>query len=57
MLKTFAMDYDFLQIEVENKKVMNSDLKKELDYRYEHFLNHADEYKDWDTLKDKYIKQ
>ena len=57
MLKTFAMDYDFLQIEKEDENILSEDLKQELDFLYEHFLNHADEYKDWDTIKHKYVKQ
>ena len=56
MLRTFAVDYDFLQIEMEDENIISDDLKKELDFRYEHFLNHADEYKDWDTIKHKYIQ-
>ena len=55
MLRTLAMDYDFLQIEQES--LLPEDLKQELDFRYEHFLNHADEYKDWDAIKHKYVKQ
>jgi len=57
MLKTFALDYDFLQIEMEDENIISEDLKEELDFRYEHFLNHSDEYNDWDTIKHKYIQQ
>ena len=58
MLQTFAMDYNFLQIEKEDEENNLSDkLKQELDFRYEHFLEHGNEYKDWEMLKHKYVQQ
>ncbi|MBT3208841.1 MAG: hypothetical protein HN704_06245 [Bacteroidetes bacterium] len=57
MLKSLAIDYDFLQIEQEDENNLSTDLMEELDYRYEHFVTHANEYKDWDTIKHKYMKK
>ncbi len=34
-----------------NKNVLSEELKKELDNRYEHFLNHHKEYVNWETVK------
>ncbi len=56
MLQTFAMDYNFLQIEKEENN-LSDELKEELDFRYEHFLEHGKEYKDWETIKHKYVLQ
>ena len=56
MLQTFAMDYNFLQIEKEESN-LSEELKEELDFRYEHFLEHGNEYKDWETIKHKYVLQ
>ena len=56
MLQTFAMDYNFLQIEKEESN-LSDELKEELDFRYEHFLEHGNEYKDWETIKHKYVQQ
>ena len=56
MLQTFAIDYDFLQIEKENTTNLSKELNQELDFRYEHFLKHSNEYKDWDEIKHKYLK-
>ena len=53
LLRSLATDYDFLQIEPENENTLSEDLKKELDFRYEHFLNHADEY---NIMKKRYKK-
>lgn len=56
MLQSFAMDYNFLQIEKEENN-LSDELKEELDFRYEHFLEHGNEYKDWETIKHKYVLQ
>ena len=53
---TETKEYDFLQIIEEDGDVLSDELKQELDNRYEHFLNHHEEYQDWETVKHKYVK-
>lgn len=51
-------EYDFLQI-IEDKEssTLTAEQKQELDKRYEHFLQHHEEYPDWEDVKSKYIKK
>ncbi len=53
---TETSEYDFMQIIEEDEDILSDELKKELDSRYEHFLNHHEEYKDWEAVKHQYIK-
>ena len=50
-------EYDFMQIIEEDEDILSDELKQELDNRYEHFLNHHEEYPEWETVKHKYLKQ
>ena len=36
---------------------LSKEQKMELDKRYDHFLEHHEEYADWDDVKSKYIKE
>ncbi len=58
MLQAFAKDYNFLQIEKEGEdNNLSDELKQELDSRYDHFLEHGNDYKDWEAIKHKYVQQ
>ncbi|PID88829.1 MAG: hypothetical protein CSA15_00050 [Candidatus Delongbacteria bacterium] len=54
---TETSEYDFLQIIEEDEDILSDEQKKELDNRYKHFLNHYEEYQDWETVKNQYIKK
>lgn len=53
---TDTKEYDFLQIIEEDEDVLSEKQKKELDKRYNHFLQHHDNYPDWEDVKHKYVK-
>ncbi len=53
---TETSEYDFMQIIEEDDDILSDELKKELDNRYEHFLNHHKEYQDWESIKNEYVK-
>ena len=54
---TQTKEYDFLQIIEDEENMLSEDQKKELDLRYEHFLQHHHEYPDWEDVKHKFIQQ
>jgi len=58
-LKSLAQtkEYDFLQIIEDEEGMLSEDQKKELDLRYEHFLQHHHEYPDWEDVKHKFLQQ
>ena len=49
-------EYSFLKIELE-KDILDTELMEALNYRFEHFLKNVNDYKDWDDIKEKYIKK
>ncbi len=53
---TETSEYDFMQIIEEEDDILSDELHNELDNRYEHFLNHHEEYQDWESVKNKYVK-
>ncbi len=57
LLKTFAKDYDFLQIYKGSEYEITEEMKKELDRRYEHFLQNPDEGKSWDEVRRNLLKK
>ncbi len=48
---TQKKEYDFLQVLENEEPGLTVEQKKELDKRYEHYLKHHQEYKDWDDIK------
>jgi len=54
---TQTKEYDFLQIIEDEENLLSEDQKKELDLRYEHFLQHHHEYPDWEDVKHKFLQQ
>ncbi len=57
LLKTFAKDYDFLQIYKGSEYEITEEMKKELDRRYEYFLQNPDEGKSWDEVRRNLLKK
>ena len=56
-LKSLAKDYSFLQITEEKDEILTEEMMKDLDARYEHFLKHSTEYKNWNVIKKGYLKK
>jgi hypothetical protein len=56
-LKSLSKDYPFIQITEENEPELNDEIVAELDSRYEHFIKHSHEYKNWEEVKQKYSKK
>lgn len=54
---TQTKEYDFLQVVESEENALPIELKKELDSRYEHFLQHKPEYAEWEDVKNKYLHQ
>jgi len=54
---TQTKEYDFLQIIEDEEDMLSEDQKKELDLRYEHFLQHHHKYPDWEDVKHKFLQQ
>lgn len=54
---TQTKEYDFLQVVESEENAFSIELKKELDSRYEHFLQNKPEYAEWEDVKHKYIQQ
>lgn len=54
-LKSLAQtkEYNFLVIEEEDV-ILTPEMQQELDFRFEHFLQHHEEYSDWEDVKHKY---
>ncbi len=48
-------EYNFLQIIDSDEGFLSKELKDELDFRYEHFLQNHEEFSDWDDVKHKYL--
>ncbi len=57
-LKSLAEDkeYDFLQI-IEEEESFSEEINQEMNDRYEHYLKHHNEYEDWESIKNKFIKK
>ena len=57
-LKSLAQtkDYFFLKIEEEADEEFSKEITDELDFRYEHFMKNKNSFKDWDEIKEKYVK-
>ncbi len=53
---TDTKEYDFLQIIEKDEDALSEKQKKELDKRHNHFLEHHDNYPDWEDVKHKYVK-
>lgn len=53
---TQTKEYDFMQIIEDEDDLLSDSLKKELDYRFDHFLNHHQDYPDWEDVKHKYSR-
>jgi hypothetical protein len=54
---TQTKEYDFLQVIENEDNALSAEQMKELDHRYEHFLEHKPEYAEWEDVKQKYVKQ
>jgi hypothetical protein len=54
---TQTKEYDFLQIIEEEECILSEEQKNEFDLRYSHFLQHHDEYPDWEDVKHKFLQQ
>lgn len=54
---TQTKEYDFLQVVESEENPLPLELKKELDNRYEHFLQNKTEYAEWEDVKHKYIQK
>jgi len=50
-------EYNFLQIIEPDDVALSKEVKKELDFRYEHFLQHHEKYNDWEDVKHKYLNR
>lgn len=57
LLKTFATDYDFLQIteQDDNMDLMSSDDKIEFENRYNYTLQNMEEGKTWEEIEQKLL--
>jgi hypothetical protein len=55
-LKSLAQtnEYGFLEIVEDDSDILSKDLTDELDRRFEHFLEHHDEYPEWEEVKKKF---
>jgi hypothetical protein len=55
-LKSLSKDYPFLQISEDKDIELTEEMIAELDTRYDHFVKNAAEYKNWEEIKQKYVK-
>ena len=51
MLKAFSRDYDFLQVYEEPPNKLTKEQEKELDRRYQYFLQNPDKGQSWEEVK------
>lgn len=51
LLNTFAKDYDFLQVITENENILTEEQETELERRYQYYLKHPKEGKNWEEVK------
>jgi len=45
-----------LQI-IEEEESFSEEINQEMNDRYEHYLKHHNEYEDWESIKNKFIKK